>query len=167
MINENKIINLIPTENYDSSVQEFYLKKFNELKFVNGGSTESNYHCNTCSIDYFLAIAYVIAEHDNSQYIDDTLFEIFKKINLSLKKNDWNQARINWRNFETNTSKDERFPKVEKENSNEKYDWFGSQYDAFLATYRHFQTCFWQIDCTNIQECKNHRVDTASAFILK
>jgi hypothetical protein len=82
----------------DKEVQLFNFEKIRNLKFKNGGKIKIENKViessNTCPIDYFLSLVYVLVE-DKNYYdnLDPNLKNIFNEINKFLKNNEWDLAR--------------------------------------------------------------------------
>ena len=93
------------------------MRKFNEkiecIEFCNGGSVRldgiSYNFVNTCSIDYFLVIVYLVTSkrieyRAGLQNSTSDLYKTFLEISDRLKINDWNEARLCWYRFNNNSS---------------------------------------------------------------
>lgn len=138
------------------------MKKCLNLLLNNGGISESPdgkiLMKNTCSIDYFLIIIYIICENHLKE-LNRALYDCFIKIHSFVKINDWNSARLQWLKF-SNLQNHIVF--------NNTHDWFLSEYESFYSSYGLFQKYSWKFECSNGQICKNNnRYESSTSFILR
>ena len=113
---------------------------------------------NTCTIDYFLIMIFIIYEN-HSKMINENFNNCFEKIHDFVGKNNWNFARLQWLNFAKL-----KYMIIDDCTHN----WFGSEFDAYYHTYSEFQRYSWTFECNKGSDCKNNeRHETSSSFILK
>ena len=125
----------------------FFIKRQNTLTIVNISiskmgkfiiNNEECYSVNTCSIDYFLIIIYIIRSNHKDQFnqLKNTeIGNVFESIYIHLSYNDWQKARIAWLNY---------CPGLEKAiKKNNVFDWFLSEYESFFVFYRSNQFYSW------------------------
>jgi hypothetical protein len=140
-----------------SVVKDDFLLKIQEIKPTNGGSCIFDHifcymFINTCSINYFILVLYVISEKNAlfkrrvelGNNLDD--FEIFlRNLNTQISSNNWNLSRLNW--LESN---DRLIKKKSISAKSYLYDCLTSEYEAYSATYLKLQEFKWCKKCTNI-----------------
>lgn len=130
----------------------------------NGGNFVSNsmnyYIINTCSIDYFLLIIFLLYDKNdqNKSIFDDTfIMDIIQYISL----NDWNIARLKWIEYN-------QIPKkIICQKNNIVYNCFLSEYESFYKTISTFQSFTWFCKCPS-KHCKLNVMtkQNSSAFKL-
>ena len=87
-------------------------------------------HTNTCSIDYFLIIVFIIYNNiKNLKYLDQALGECYKKISGYVASNNWNMARYTLFLFA-------EIKNIKKGNV---LNWYLSEYESFKFTYSSYQ----------------------------
>ena len=113
---------------------------------------------NTCSIDYFLMIIYIVYEN-NYKDLNGDCYDCFLKIHGNIKINDWNSARLEWLKF------------ANLQNyvvSGNTHDWFASEFQSYYSSYSIFQKYSWTFKCSKGPSCKNfNRCESSTSFILK
>ena len=127
-----------------------YISSCINLNLQNGGSfimdNKEYFSMNTCSIDYFLIIIFIIRMNHMEQFNQLKNIEIgnvFEKIYGHLSCNDWQMARLAWLEF---------CPGLKQTiKNNNVYDWFLSEYEAYFVYYRCNQFYSWTSKCDNIR----------------
>ena len=139
---------------------------FENFKMINNGETctiKKTKHVteNTCSIDYFLLI--VSCLYQNNVFFnqsENSLSHVFRQINMHIKKKKWNLARLEWLKVISSVVISKRKDRII-------YNFFGSEYDAFYATYSKLQEYKWKSECSN-PKCIYHKmIQTSCYFLLK
>ena len=119
-----------------------------KLTLTNGGEFYIGKHkfkCyNTCSIDYFLIIVYLLVESTcELGKFEEKSGNLFLKIFAFLSDNDWNMARNEWFNF---------CPDLKHIQKKSNFNWFLSEFDSFFRYFRIYQTYNWESYCNNTRE---------------
>lgn len=128
------------------------------LILSNGGKYKTISIRNTCSIDYFLIIIFIVY-NNHRKYFNEELVSCFNKIHRFITLNYWNFARFEWLNFSELTKH------IVIDNT---HDWFLSEYQSFYSTYGKYQSYSWKFLCSNGNSCRNHnRCETSNSFIFK
>ena len=147
-----------------------YISDCKHLVLQNGGKFSIDnieyYAVNTCSIDYFLIIIYIIRLNhiENFNQIKNIeIGKVFERIYNYLSLNDWQKARIVWLEYCIGLEK------IIKKNN--VYDWFLSEYESFFVYFRSNQFYSWISKCDNISGplCVNSLETTKHSYtyILK
>ncbi len=123
---------------------------------------------NTCSIDYFILVCYIISrkfeyclhEKEKKTPFDHLLIEFGKSIG---SKNNWDEARLSWLNFNNNN--------IKKSQTNENkflYNCLTDEFTAYYSSYSFYQQFRWFNSCPN-SNCLNNKnpLCYSNAFILK
>ena len=172
LIKNTKIIkeDLIDTSDKSSlSKKANYISSCENLILKNGGQfyigNKEYFSVNTCSIDYFLIIIYIICSNhmDLVSLLKNEISTVFEKIYVNLSSNEWQKARLAWVEYCP-----ELRVVIQKNNV---FDWFLSEYEAFFVYYRSNQFYTWISKCDNLIPplCENSLEMTKNSytFILK
>ena len=124
------------------------VEKLKKLKLTNGGDFvigKKKYNSiNTCSIDYFLIIIYLLIESSNNLGIfEKNSGNCFFKIYAFIAENDWHMARYEWFKF---------CPSLKIIQKGLKFNWFMSEFDSYLRAFQKYQTYYWEENCDNEQK---------------
>jgi hypothetical protein len=137
----------------------------------NGGSiaktnsTKAISFTNTCSIDYYLLIWFIVYKLKKYTFknCNDTFHCVITKIVTHIEKNQWSEARYQWSIFN----------KMKNSNNNDDseihYDYFSSEAESYIHAHNDYQTFRWSYICDN--KCcdlgKDNITETSSGFIIE
>ena len=139
-----------PKLNLELNIKPDSEKKINNIVFqlknltlCNGGTIyldQKKYLSkNTCGIDYFLIIIFLLIKNCKYAKLENNLVSCFFKIFTYLTLNNWEEARYQWFKFCPNLGK-----------IYQNYDWFMSENRLFVKVFYKYQTYFWETSCNNI-----------------
>ena len=182
-INKKKYILYQDSSNFERNIEEFiditdkcilfnkenYINSCKNLILENGGRfmiDNREYHSlNTCSIDYFLIIIYIIRMNhiDKVKLLKDDISRLFESIFTFLSFNEWQNARLAWLEY---------CPSLERTIKRKNvYNWFLSEYEAYFSDYRNNQLYSWKTKCDNTSNplCVNslEAKKSSYAYIIK
>jgi hypothetical protein len=150
-----KKFNELQTEHINS-LKKLKLKNGGSIKLTNGITVKSK---NTCSIDYFLIIIYLL--YPKYKWFKSEWLNVFKNIFEFVLEENWDLARIEWSQYAFAFQQDQFPPKIEN-----LWDWKGSEYESFSQVLNSYQEFSWSSTCEN-QRCKNNKTHTSSSFNLR
>ena len=124
-----------------------YIESCKILHLENGGQffidKKNFFSLNTCSIDYFLMIIFIIQTNhtEKTKLLKDDIRNLFETIYALLSCNEWQKARITWLEYCPSLERS-----IKKKNV---YNWFLSEYEAYFFNYRNNQFYSWITKCNN------------------